>query len=440
MADRSPSRNQPPAPRGWGGVRVVGGRVLGVESNPELADERWPTVAREMMRTDDAVQALVEAVVGTLLSARWTATPGDPSSAFSRRLADDLAAMMGLAGAGPGMMARGWEEMIAESVLAELIGFRYAEPRWRYLPGFGVILDDLEDRDPTAHRRWIMERGRLVAVEQAPAMEDGAAGWGTSIRIPAGQLRLVVRGREGSGFIGRGLLRGCFALWRMKRHLLDMLGIAAERSAVGVPWLRHNWTEAREAEVSRPDFDDALETTRDALDDFVAQDRHWIESGPGVGVEMVGGDLDVGKAFIPGLEYCDRGIMRAGLVGFLGLGMSDASGSRALGEVVETFFRRSAAQALDRQAAAMNGDTGDDCVNGIVGTWVRFNHGPVDARLLPRLGHAGLTVHPLLDLADRLDLGQWLPTTPERRAILARELQLPPEPAPAADPPAGGQE
>ncbi|MEZ4436747.1 MAG: hypothetical protein R3F65_30475 [bacterium] len=428
--NRTDRRPSPPAPRGWGGVRVVGGRVVGVESNAELRDDLWPGVARQMMRTDDAVQAGVEAIVGTLLSARWTVTPGDPDDPFSRRLADDLTTMLGLAaGPTPGMMTRGWEEIVAQLALAELVGFRYGEPRWSYEPGFGVILDDIEDRCPSAHRAWIMEAGRLVAVEQAAVMEDGRPSMGQTVRIPAENLILITRG-AGNGLIGRGLLRGCFALWRLKTHLLDMMAVASERTAVGVPWLRHDWQAAQEAGIERPAFDADLELARDAMDDLVVQGRRWIETGPGIEMDRWGGELDLGKGFIPGLEYCDRGILRALLVAFLALGMSDASGSRALGQVTETFFRRAATQALDRQAGAMNGTSRPGAPNGIIGRWVEYNWGPIDPRLLPRMGHAGLTVHPLLELADKLDLGSWLPPSRADRAILRRELQMPQEEQP----------
>lgn len=440
MADRPRTytrRKAPPTRKGWGGVTIAGGRITGIERNAELVGHLWPSVAMEML-TDDAVQAGVEAILGTLLSARWTATPGDPSSAFSRKLADDLAEMLGLHGADAGMMTRGWEEVIGQLAMAELIGFAVGEPVWQWTPGAGVILADIEDRAQASIRRWHVEGGRLAYVEQAAAIEgDRRTG---PVFMDAADLVIVSRSRVGLNYAGRGLLRGLFGMWRLKGHLLDCMGIAAERSAVGVPWLKTNWQEAQAAGVSRPDFDADLEVAREALDQLVAQDRHWIESGPGMAFEQVGGELDVSKVFVPGIELCDRGMLRGLLVSFLALGMSDGSGSRSLGEVTESFFRRNAAQGLDRIAAALNGVAKPGQPNGIVGRWVEYNHGPVPARLLPRLGHSGLTVHPILQLAQAngIDLTEWLPSTPERRAILARELQLPPEETPAT-PVAGGQ-
>lgn len=443
MADRPRvvyRRKAPPPVAGWGGVKIAAGRIVDVEQNAELRGELWPQTAEQMIRTDDAVQAGVEAIVGTLLSARWTVTPGDRESPFSRQLADELTTMLGIGVDTPGMMSRGWEAVVEQFAMAELIGFSVGEPRWGYAAGFGVVLEDIEDRAQSSIRRWHTAGGRLVSIEQAPVMEGDRFG-GAPV-IPAGQLVLLTRGGSGLNFAGRGLLRGCFALWRLKRHLIDMVAIGAERAAVGVPWLQTDWPAAEAAGVSRADYDADLEVAREALDSLVAQDRHWIESGPGVQFAQIGGDFDVGKSLLPGLEYCDRGILRAMLVQFLALGMSDASGSRALGEVVETFFRRNAAQGLDRVAGVMNGaKAAPDAPNGVIGSWVEYNHGPVDPRLLPRLGHSGLTVAPIVQLAQAngIDLSAWLPATPERRSILARELQLPPEPPPAPAPPAGGQ-
>lgn len=433
--NRRPRDNRhPPAPVGWGGVRVSGGRVVGVESNPELRDELWASVALEMMRTDDTIQAGVEAVLGTLLSARWTVSPGDIDSPFSRALADDLDAMMGLSTPGAtGVMRRSFESIVESLGSAELIGVSLGEPRWGYHPGFGVVLEDVEDRAQSSIRRWVLDRGSLVAVEQAPPMEDNVGSWGSCVTIPSDHLVIVSRGRIANNWWGRGLLRGCFALWRLKRHLLDMSAIAAERQAVGVPLLTHDFAAAQAAGGVKDTFEADLETARDALDSLVAQERHWIEAGPGISIDMLGSNFDPGKSFVPMLDYCDRGCLKALLLGFLAMGMSDSSsGNRSLGETVESFFRRSAAQGLDRIASAFNGPAREGAPNGIIGRWVQYNHGPVDPRLLPRLGHAGVgTVHPLLDLAQSagLDLATWLPSTTARRAILARELQLPTEEA-----------
>ncbi|RTL16439.1 MAG: hypothetical protein EKK55_24280 [Rhodocyclaceae bacterium] len=431
------TRRAPPETTGRPGVRIVGGRVVGIEANPDLTDERWPTVATRMLREDDAAQAAAEAVISTLMSARLSVSPGDPASGFSRKLADDCAAMLGT-GSEPGMMARPLDEIVSEQVLHELIGVRYAEPRWGYRPGFGVILEDLEDRDGTAHRKWLVEGGRLVGVEQAALPDDGFRLASTRVTIPADQLVVVVRGKTGQNWGGRGLLRGAYAAWMRKRHYEDMAGIAAERWAVGVPELHHNAREAEEAGIPADEHRANVETARAALADFVAQEETWVETAPGIEIRRIGGDIDP-SAILALINHEKTAILTAMLLGFLQLGQTE-TGSRAVGTVLETFFRRAGDQALARITAAWNGAARPG--GGVLHRWAEYNHGPVDPRLLPKLSHSGLIPHPLVQLAERLDLGAVLRVDEDRvlRNTLRAQLALDPEPvaAPPVDAPAPG--
>lgn len=426
------TRRPPPAPIGRSGTRLLGGRVFGVESNTDLADDKWPAIANQMMREDDAVQAGAEAVISTLMSARLSVSPGDPASGFSRKLADDCAAMLGT-GSEPGMMARPLDDIVAEQVLHELIGVRYHEPRWAYRPGFGVILDDLEDREPAAHRKWLVEGGRLAGVEQSALAEDGYSLTTAWITIPADQLVVVVRGKTGANWNGRGLLRGCYAAWRRKRHYEDMAAIAAERWAVGVPELHHNAREAEEAGIPADEHRGNVDTAREKLADFVAQEEDWVETAPGIEIRRIGGDLDP-SAILSLINHEKTAILTAMLLGFLQLGQTE-TGARAVGTVLETFFRRAGDQALARITAAWNGAARPG--GGVLHRWAEWNHGPVDPRLLPKLSHSGLIPHPLVQLAERLDLGAVLKITEDRviRNTLRAQLALDPEPEAVAAPP-----
>ena len=224
-----------------------------------------------MMRTDDAVQASWEAVSATLLSASWAWHPGEPKDPLSVKLADEANRMMGVGGRS-GRMRRAWEDQLAELILHEFIGYRYAEPVWEFRRGHGYDLVDLADRDPRAHRQWVTDRGQLLGVVQDPINEDGRFyNASAAPKIPASNLLLLSRGRTGQNYEGRGLARAAYFVWTLKTHVLDMISVAAERWGFATPMLRGRRSEAKSAGIADNDFDTQLDAVRSNLEDYFAQ-------------------------------------------------------------------------------------------------------------------------------------------------------------------------
>jgi len=98
------------------------------------------------------------------------------------------------------------------------------------------------------------------------------------------------------------------------------------------------------------------------------------------------------------IRECDNQISQAFLAQFANLGISD-TGSRSVGEVHLSVFRRAAINLCDLVAAAVSGV--DRSGGGTIGRLIAWNYGPVAASKLPRLTHTGLDTD---DLAESLGM------------------------------------
>lgn len=90
---------------------------------------------------------------------------------------------------------------------------------------------DLAPRLPRTFYRWIEKDGTLDTLQQF-APKNGQYGY---YNIPAKQLTLHVRGREGNNYYGRSVLRPAYPHWWWKSQLyrIDMIG--HDRFHVGIP-------------------------------------------------------------------------------------------------------------------------------------------------------------------------------------------------------------
>jgi len=430
---RSPAALPEPgrAPFGWSGTKIQGGRIRGEDPNPNLQGKDWAEKAMEMLRTDTACAASWEAVSSTLLSPDWRWESGTSDDPFAEFLAKTANEMMGMGGRGAGRMRRSWEEMLGQMVLHEWIGFRYAEPIFRFRRGHGFDLVDIEDRDPRVHRAWVMNRGRLVGVTQDPAQEDRARGVSRIREIPAEGLLLLVREGTGNNFEGRGLGRAAYFPWHAKQATLDAISVAVDRWAFATPKITVLHEEARAAGVVDGTLQAQVDAAETVLGNYLARAGSWLVESEFVKFEQYGGGLDAGPV-LDVARYYDIEILRASLVQFLAVGISDA-GAKNAGEVHENFFRRNTVNALDRIAAAMSGPHRRG--GGVIGRWVEANYGPHDPSVLPRLTHTGLSVDYLKQLIPSLApltaAGWFSPTTdPAARAALRDAANFPAEQVP----------
>jgi len=130
---------------------------------------------------------------------------------------------------------------------------------------------------------------------------------------------------------------------------------------------------------------------------FLSAEQSYLVDNPVVSFDQYAsapnlyaqGPLDI-------IKECDNQISQAFLAQFANLGITD-TGSRSVGEVHLSVFRRAAINLLDIVASVVSGV--DRRGGGTIGRLIRWNYGPIDPSKLPRLTHTGLDTD---DLAESL--------------------------------------
>lgn len=376
---------------GISGTRLAGGFISGLEKNAALTTTQWAQTHEEMLRTDPACNSAMRALFQTLLSAKWRWQRPDNASPLASTAADFLDEAFGFGGK-RGRLKGGWEAALASMLPFVTLGFRYLEEVYAVADG-RVWLDRYADREPSAHQRWETDAdGNLAAVVQTDV--SGLRTGGQGLSVPANKLVLLTLDRTGQNYAGRGLLRPCWYYWKLKTHALDMLAIAAERFAVPTPRVRVNRKEAQEASG----YDDAgalntaIDNAKAQAKAYTSHELAYLTEVAGVTFDTFGADFDPAR-LIAVVDHCDQQIYQAFLLGFMRLGVND-TGSRAVGEVQETFFRRAGVNILDYVAQVIGGPAGPGM--GTAGRLLRWNFPSLPESEYPRLVHEGLTPSPLL--------------------------------------------
>lgn len=381
---------------GVSGTRMAGGRISGYELNRDLTGSQWVATAEEMTRTDPAAQGVVDATVQTLMSETWEWQPasdddGQPD-AHSQQASSFLNEAFGLASKRP-RMTGGWEAAQQAIYRYIPVGYRYLEEIYRIEDG-RVWLDHYADREPSAHAEWVTDptTGDLSAVEQY----DWQSGLKRRAKpIPASKLVLFTRGRTGDNFEGVGLCRPMYVWWQLKRHAYDLLAIGTERYAVGTPLVKTNRELLRTNGYSDADIDQLVNTAKAQAKAYISHEQGYLATVEGIALEIFGDNAFDPARLLSVIDKCDEQMHGAGMLGFLRLGIND-TGSRSVGEVSESFFRRAAVNHNDYVAQVVTG--------GTAARLLRWNFPSLPKRLHPRLVHEGLLDSPLV--ANSAAIGQ----------------------------------
>ena len=378
---------------GASGTRLTGGWISGYEQNASLSGAMWAQECELMLRTDPQVSSIIDAVIQTLLSGTWRFSPVEGSEG-SARAAEYLNECFGMAGK-RGRLQGGWEATLAKILGYVPLGYRYLEEVYSVSEG-RVWLRKLSDREPSAHRRWITDdrTGDLVAVEQQVVGSRS----GTK-QIPANKLVLFTRRQSGQNYEGRGLMRSMHPWFLLKRHTYDLLAIGAERWTTPTPIVRVDRQAAIEAGFSDEQINQAVEAAKANAKAYVAHEAAYLIEIVGVSFDIFGaGAFDPEKAASI-IRVCDEQMTAAALLGFLRLGVTD-TGSRSVGEVLQSFFRRACINDLDVVAQVIGGPAGPG--TGTAGRLLSWNFPSLPASEAPRLVHEGLNPSPLMELAASL--------------------------------------
>jgi len=384
--------------RGITGTQLSGGMISGYERNAQLTGLNWVREAEDMLRTDPVVRRSWHMLRQTLLSATWrweSADETDPLCVELARFANEAWGFDGYAG----QMSQSWEEQLSYLLEFVPLGYRYAEEIYKVGPDYDgkvkVWLDLYADREPSAHLRWLSRDNQKLDGVQQHVVGVGKV----PEPIPSNKLLLLTLNRTGSNFEGSGMLRPVWWWWRTKQRISNLMCVGADRWAVPTPRVKVDRSVADMHGLTDSDINAMIDDAEAQAQAFLSAQQSYLVDNPVVSFDQYAaapnlyaqGPLDI-------IRECDNQISQAFLTQFANLGIS-ATGSRSVGEVHLTVFRRAAINLCDLVASAVSGV--DRRGGGTIGRLIRWNYGPIDPSKLPRLVHTGLDTD---DLAESLGM------------------------------------
>ena len=428
-----PSRANPKAV-GITGTQLAGGYITGEEQNAKLqAVDTRISAYRLMLDTNPVIQAIFRATLGTVLSARWSWVKPNPSA--SSAPVDFLNENFGFEGH-TGRMSLPWEQQLSYMWLYSFMGFRYMEPMYKMEDG-QVWLDVYADREPSAHASWVVNPhdGTFAGAKQYE-VSSYRMSRGETRTLPASKLLLLTAHRTGSNFEGRGLLRPMYIWDRAKRNAFDCMGIGINRLSVGMPHVKTDYQKLNAQAGFAEDGDSGDDTwrlTQKANADEQARrlsvnELGFLSTPEGIDITPWGTDSFKPENLIATIHECDRQCYAAAQLLWLELGHSQ-SGSRSVGEVLESFYERGKVNELDYIAAAVGGRYAPG--QGQADLLLDWNFGPgLKINERPVLMHQGLdkrlVIQSMAELKDAVEAGALTPTN-QLESMLRSASRMPAE-------------
>lgn len=378
------------------GTNLGGGYISGVEYNYQLQGKQWTLECNEMLRTDPIIRRSWNVLKHTLLSAKFVFKPGIEGDATSEELARFANEAFGLDGYS-GMMSTSLETQLRYILEFLPLGWRYVEETY-YIANDSlgrpkVWLKEYEDRLPESHQRWLTKDYQtLEGVVQNMVNV-------TPLPIPSNKIALFTLDQQGSNFEGLGLLRPVWYYWQLKQRTANLLSIAANRWAVPTPKIVIDRSVAEQSGYSDADISQMIEDASAQAQAYISQEQGFLVENSVVKFETYGdGTLNPDGA-LKIITECDNQISSSFLSQFMNLGISD-TGSRAVGEIHLSVFRRSCINYLDLVCGVINGQ--DRAGGGTIGRLVKWNYGEIEYTKLPKLTHMGLDNDALVDALQQL--------------------------------------
>jgi hypothetical protein len=406
---------------GISGTQLSGGSISGYEQNTDLTGLSWVRAAEEMLRTDPVVKRSWHMLRQTLLSATWRWEPGIEGDALSEELASYANDAYGLDG-NSGMMRMSFEEQLSYLFEYVTIGYRYAEEVYKVSTGkdgkVKVWLDYYADREPSAHSDWLSRDGQLLDGVLQTTIGIGKQ----PAPIPSNKLLLLTLNKTGSNFEGVGMLRPVWWWWKTKQRVSNLMCVGVDRWAIPTPKVIVDRSVAELQGLSDGDIDAMVDDAESQARAFLSTEQQYLVENAAVRFDSYStapqlysqGPLDI-------IKECDNQISQAFLAQFANLGISD-TGSRSVGEIHLSVFRRAAINLCDLVASQISGE--DRAGGGTIGRLIKFNYGYVDPSKLPRLTHTGLDTDDLAEalpiLGPLVQFGLLTPDNELERAIRQR--------------------
>lgn len=383
--------------RGITGTQLNGGVISGKERNASLTGLSWVSEAEEMLRTDPIVRRSWHMLKQTLLSASWRFEAGIESDPVADELARYCNEAFGFDGFS-GQMSSSFEDQLSYLLEFIPVGYRYAEEIYRVgLDSTGrsrIWLDQYADREPSAHNRWLSRDNQNLD----GVLQNTVGVTYTPEPIPANKLLLLTLNRTGSNFEGVGMLRPVWWWWRTKQRVSNLMCVGVDRWAIPTPVVKVDRSQAESQGLTDGDIEAMIDDAEEQARSFISTEQSYLVETGAVKFDTYAMQSNLyASAPLEIITKCDSQISSAFLAQFADLGNTE-TGSRSVGEIHLSVFRRAAINLCDIVTSTINGV--DRRGGGTVGRLIKWNYGAVDPSKLPRLVHTGLDTD---DLAESLN-------------------------------------
>jgi len=286
------------------------------EPNTEWRDEQRIDLIYKMRNSDNAVQAVVNAIKAPIISREWNIESYDdtPKGQEIREYVEQNIF---------NMQGRTWREFVAEAFCYLEFGHYTFELVFEVKNG-KIALRDLAPRIPSSILNWQgpnKQKGITQLLETDEHTES-------QVFIPIEKLLVLTNDKEGDDLTGRSILRGAYSHWFYKELLYRISSLSADRYGVGVP------------HIELPDNYNAQDKAdaEEGAANMRSSDSSFLVTPPGYKVSILTPEGSGQNGMMLELiEHHNRMIFFGTLSQFIPLG-SDGVGSNALSENHANFY------------------------------------------------------------------------------------------------------
>lgn len=370
------------------GTNLLGGFITNKDKNPMLTGRLKYEIFDEMLITDPIISRSFLLLKNTLLSSKFKFVASNENDAESKDYAKFMNMALGLDGEVSMLRDSSFESILDIITLFIPYGFRYLECIY-YLAKDDkgverVWLANLQDREPTAHYKWISENGSDLSAVQQLSMIGGVP----SEPIPADKLLLFTLNKTGANFEGQGLLRPCYFWWNQKQSLANLASLGFSRWTAPTPVVKVDRSAIEASGYSDEDVDTMIQNAAIQASNYASLEQSFLVANAVISFESFGGGSNFNASQLKEyLNEVDNQLSGVFLSNFLNLGIS-STGSRSVGEVHSEFFRLAMLNILEYICSIFNGKNRSG--GGLVGRLLSYNFGEVSPSKFPRLVAYGL--------------------------------------------------
>jgi hypothetical protein len=292
-----------------------------LEHVPDLIPGRLASETYHRMAKDSTISAVLAGYGLNLRRAQWQIDGSGCRDEVVRHVADDLG--LPVVGEDKPSAARvqgvSWHQHLRSALGMLTYGFSCSELLAELRDDGRAHLVALADRMPWSIDQMHVDpkTGALRGVSQDMMAKIDRP------QIPADRLALYVHEQEGANYWGTPLIRPAYPAWWTKLEMMRVHSTANSRFGMGVPVME-----------ALPGTQPGVQEMREAME-LAAAARVGNQSGaaspPGFAFKLIGLSGSV-PATLDYIEWLDRQIVKAALMGHLDLGQGGNGGSRALAD------------------------------------------------------------------------------------------------------------